>query len=266
MSRAPAQDGPTAAGRDGAVRLGRGVLWRVFWRSLFLQAAWNPRGMQNVGFAWALLPALERLYPGGEALTRATERHLSCFNTHPYAAAAILGGAIHHEARIARGEEPAERVVAFKSALMGPLAAVGDGFFWLSLRPALGALSTLVALLLGLWGVVLYLIGYNAIHLAMRARLFLAGLRQGDRVVEAVAASRLPYFGARLRLVAAACTGAAAGLFFFAFPGDFAAGPWGPVVGAGVFLGCHRLLAAGASAYALAYGVAALALFSRLVF
>ena len=39
------------------------ALLRVFFRSLFLQAAWNPRGMQNLGFADAMEPALADLYP-----------------------------------------------------------------------------------------------------------------------------------------------------------------------------------------------------------
>ena len=32
----------------------RSIRWRVFRRSLFLQASWNPKGMQNLGLAWAL--------------------------------------------------------------------------------------------------------------------------------------------------------------------------------------------------------------------
>src|SRR5690606_13799238 len=43
--------------------LGAGILARVFLRSLLLQASWNPRGMQNLGFAYAMWPALEHLYP-----------------------------------------------------------------------------------------------------------------------------------------------------------------------------------------------------------
>ena len=111
------------------------VLWRVFARSMFLQASWNPQGMQNLGLAYALFPALERLYPDPAAQMVVVRRHLAFFNTHPYVAAAIVGGVLFHEERIARGEESPERVTQFKAALMGPLAALGDGFFWLSLKP-----------------------------------------------------------------------------------------------------------------------------------
>ena len=241
------------------------TLWRVFWRSLFLQAAWNPKGMQNVGFAYAIYPALAELYPDPERLQAAAERHLSCFNTHPYAAAAIVGGAIHHEERIARGEQPAESVNAFKRSLMGPLAALGDGFFWFSLRPAMGALAALLSLVVGFWGALFYFAAYNAVHLLLRARFFVAGRRMGDEVVAAVAASRLPFFGERLRGLAAASAGAIAGLASLSFPPDFL-GLWSAVGAWGLFLAAYLLLAKGASPYALVYGAAALALFTGLVF
>ncbi|MGI5862277.1 MAG: PTS system mannose/fructose/sorbose family transporter subunit IID [Myxococcales bacterium] len=244
--------------------VGTFTLWRVFWRSLFLQAAWNPKGMQNIGFAYALYPALAELYPDPDRLQEATERHLCCFNTHPYAAAAIVGGAIYHEERIARGEEPPEAVNLFKQSLMGPLAALGDGFFWFSLRPAAGAFAALMSLVVGLWGAVVYLVGYNAVHLALRARFFVAGHRMGDEVVSAIAASRLPFFGERLRGLAAASAGAVAGLASLSFPR--AHGAWAVLGAWGLFAAAYVLLAKGASPYALAYGAAALALFIGLVF
>src|SRR3954469_8941076 len=50
-------------------------LLRVFFRSLFIQAAWNPRGMQNLGFASAMAPALADLHPDPEARSAAARRH-----------------------------------------------------------------------------------------------------------------------------------------------------------------------------------------------
>ncbi|TMA33943.1 MAG: PTS system mannose/fructose/sorbose family transporter subunit IID, partial [Deltaproteobacteria bacterium] len=83
---------------------------RVFLRSLFLQASWNPRGMQNVGFADAIGPALTELYPEPAERAKAVARHLEFFNCHPYMAAAILGGAVRLEERVASGELPAQTV------------------------------------------------------------------------------------------------------------------------------------------------------------
>jgi len=192
---------------DALPRIPRIVLFRVFLRSLLLQASWNPKGMQNLGLAYALYPALEVLYPERTALQAAVQRHLAFFNTHPYSAAAILGGVLYHERRIAAGQEPPSQAVAFKAALMGPLAALGDGFFWLSLKPAAGALSAALVPWLGLWAVLLFLVLYNAVHFSLRGWLFRLGLEQGDGLVVSLSRVRLPQRGALLRNLAAACAG-----------------------------------------------------------
>ncbi|MFL5343884.1 MAG: PTS system mannose/fructose/sorbose family transporter subunit IID [Hyalangium sp.] len=193
-----------------APTLSRSVLLRVFLRSLALQASWNPKGMQNLGLAYSLFPALEQLYPEKKEQEAAVQRHLVFFNTHPYVAAAIVGGVLNHEQRIARGEETPDKVVAFKAALMGPLAALGDGFFWLSLKPAVGAVCAALVPLLHAWAALLFLFLYNLVHLTLRARFYWLGLELGDRLVEAVARANLPSRGARLRSIAAACAGGTA--------------------------------------------------------
>ncbi|MBI5548158.1 MAG: PTS system mannose/fructose/sorbose family transporter subunit IID [Deltaproteobacteria bacterium] len=266
------RDAPTS---PAPRQLSRRTLRQVFWRSLFLQAAWNPKGMQNLGFAYALYPALAELYPDAAKLAQATERHLCCFNSHPYFAATIVGGAVHHEERIAQGEEPPEAVNAYKQSLMGPLAALGDGFFWLSLRPACGAVASLVALGLvsagkplaaALAGVGTYLVSYNAVHLAMRARFFAQGYLLGDAVVERIAASRLAAIGQRLRVLATVAAGAAGGLSALALPWEPQHEPWAALGAAGLFAACHGALAKGISPYLLAYAATALALCFGLFF
>lgn len=241
--------------------LGRMIQWRVFMRSLFLQASWNPQGMQNLGLAYALFPALQALYPDPERQMAAVRRHLVFFNTHPYVAAAIVGGVLNHEERIASGEESPERVVAFKAALMGPLAALGDGFFWLSLKPAVGALSAALVPLLEEWAAVLFLVLYNAVHLTMRARLFRMGLTLGDRLVEAVAQANLPTRGAKLRVIAAASAGGLAAYLALAF-GALQGGMLGPMLAFGcLVLGVlsYQLVGRRVSTYALLYVSATLA-------
>jgi mannose PTS system EIID component len=219
---------PTAAGAApiqgevSSLGLSGWTLWRVFFRSLFLQASWNPQGMQNLGLAYAVFPALQKLYPDPQKLSEALARHLAFFNTHPYVGAAIVGGVLHHEAKIARGEEPPATVDNFKAALMGPLAALGDGFFWLSLRPAVGAVAAALVPLFhagstrvsGRWvpwlhagAPLLFLLLYNVVHLTLRAKLFRLGLRRGDGLVEELGRQNLPARGARLRAVAAASAG-----------------------------------------------------------
>jgi PTS system mannose-specific IID component len=191
-------------------RVPKATLARIFWRCLFLQAAWNRRGMQNLGFAYAIDPALRALYPDAARREEALARHLRFFNCHPYMAAAILGGAIHHEERVAAGAEPGAQPLLYKQTLQGPLAAVGDGFFWTALRPFFGAVAALGALLAGWPAIVGAVLVYNVIHLALRVRLFRAGYRSGDAVVSDIARLDLPVVADRLRASGAALCGVAA--------------------------------------------------------
>lgn len=197
-------------------RVRRLTLARSFLRVLFLQAGWNRRGMQNLGFAYAILPALEDLHPDADERRAALTRHLGFFNCHPYMAAAILGGAIHHEERVARGEEPASTPQVYKQTLQGPLAALGDGFFWTALRPFFGALAAVGALAFGWPAVVLSLTIYNSIHLTLRIGMFRDGYLQGDAVVGSIARLSLPVVADRLRHAAATLCGFAAAVVVLA--------------------------------------------------
>jgi PTS system mannose-specific IID component len=166
--------------------------------------------MQSLGLVYALSPALVALYPDLELRQSAFKRHLAPFNTHPYSAAAIVGGILFHEQRIARGEVSAEVVERFKSTLMGPLAALGDVFFWRSFRPAVGAVSVALVPAIGAWAAVVYIVAYNAVHLVTRYRLFRWGLALGDELIPKVKTLRVPLWSQRFRMVAAGAAGGVA--------------------------------------------------------
>ena len=80
-----------------------------------------------------MTPALTRLYEGDQ-LKDALARHLEFFNSHPYMTGALLGASIRMEEAIARGERQPQDVQNFKRFMQGPMAAIGDSFFWSSLH------------------------------------------------------------------------------------------------------------------------------------
>src|SRR5205807_886942 len=83
----------------------------------------------------------------------------------PALAAAILGGAVRLEERVANGEARPQIVSSFKSALGPPFAALGDGFFWLALRPVAALAAAATQPFLGMGCVLVFLVLYNAVHL-----------------------------------------------------------------------------------------------------
>ena len=140
---------------------------KVWWRSQFLQGSWNYERMQNLGWAYSLIPAIKKLYTTKEDQAAALERHLEFFNTHPYVAAPIMGVTLALEEERANGVEIDDAAIqGVKIGMMGPLAGIGDPVFWFTVRPILGALGASLAASGNLVGPLLYFFGWNAIRMA----------------------------------------------------------------------------------------------------
>jgi PTS system mannose-specific IID component len=177
-----------------APTIGAWTLARVLWRTFFLQAAANYERMQNVGVAYALAPVLARLYTG-EARAEALKRHLGFYNSHPYLAAAVIGACIRLEVQVARGELPPAMVEGVKRMTMGPLAAIGDSFFWSSLRPFAGAWAA-GGLLWGVpWAPLVALALYNGFHLGVRVYGLVVGYQAGEAVITRLTVFQLARYG-----------------------------------------------------------------------
>ena len=140
---------------------------KVWWRSTFLQGSWNYERMQNLGWAYAMIPAIKKLYTKKEDQVAALERHLEFFNTHPYVASPILGVTLALEEERANGAEIDDTAIqGVKIGMMGPLAGIGDPVFWFTVRPILGALGASLAMTGNIVGPLLFFIGWNAIRMA----------------------------------------------------------------------------------------------------
>jgi mannose/fructose/N-acetylgalactosamine-specific phosphotransferase system component IID len=131
------------------------MFFPIFLRSFFIQAGWNYEKFQNLGFAFAMLPALKRIYPPGGKLNAAVKRHLGIFNTQPYMAGFVLGNMtkIEEEAGPDGPSEAVEKkMLEVKAALAAGFAAIGDRFFWGRLKPMTTQLCIAVWLLAGFHG------------------------------------------------------------------------------------------------------------------
>ena len=149
------------------IQLSKSDRKKVWWRSQFLQGSWNYERMQNLGWAYSLIPAIKKLYTTKEDQAAALERHLEFFNTHPYVAAPIMGVTLALEEERANGVEIDDAAIqGVKIGMMGPLAGIGDPVFWFTVRPILGALGASLAASGNLVGPLLFFFGWNAIRMA----------------------------------------------------------------------------------------------------
>ena len=149
------------------IQLSKSDRQKVWWRSQFLQGSWNYERMQNLGWAYSLIPAIKKLYTKKEDQAAALERHLEFFNTHPYVAAPIMGVTLALEEERANGTEIDDAAIqGVKIGMMGPLAGIGDPVFWFTVRPILGALGASLAATGNIVGPLLFFFGWNAIRMS----------------------------------------------------------------------------------------------------
>ena len=158
---------------------------KVWWRSTFLQGSWNYERMQNLGWAYALIPAIKKLYTSKEDQAAALQRHLEFFNTHPYVAAPIIGVTLALEEERANGAEIDDTAIqGVKIGMMGPLAGVGDPVFWFTIRPILGALGASLAMAGNIVGPLLFFFGWNIIRMAFLWYTQELGYRAGSEITK----------------------------------------------------------------------------------
>ena len=144
--------------------------------------------MQSLGFAYALQPVLKRLYQEDpEEYRSRLNRHMEYFNTQPYLASFILGAVAHVEEDRAAGLGKASDVSSMKSALMPPLGALGDSFFWGGLKPLVSVIAVTALLAGAWWASLLFLLLYNIGHLWLRAGALVWGYRSAGDVVALMA-------------------------------------------------------------------------------
>jgi len=155
----------------------------VWFRSFFLQGSWNYERMQNGGWAFAMIPAIKRLYKTKEDRAAALERHLEFFNTHPYVASPVLGVTLALEEERANGM-PIDNVTiqGVKVGMMGPLAGIGDPVFWFTVRPILGALAASLAMTGNILGPIIFFVAWNIIRMGFMWYTQEFGFKAGSRI------------------------------------------------------------------------------------
>jgi len=143
------------------VELSKKELNKVFWRSYQALGCYTYDKQQGISYMRALLPALQKLYPDPEDLKEALIRHNVMFNTTCAFVPFCLGITCAMEEEYANAPEGSfdpQSISSVKIALMGPLAGIGDSFFWGTFRVIACGIGAPLAAAGNLLGVVLYLL------------------------------------------------------------------------------------------------------------
>lgn len=168
-------------------------LWKVFLNQLTIRGANNYERQQNAGFTQSMIPVVEKLYDDPEEKKEAYARHMEYFLTQDMVSAIPVGVATAMEERYAtEGDIDPDSINAVKTALMGPLAGLGDSLLNGTARPILAGLAiSLITAGMGWIGPIFFVIGMSIISLGVRYLGVFQGYKQGVKFVEKIQTSGL---------------------------------------------------------------------------
>lgn len=141
----------------------------TYLRSMTLEWSWNYERQGNMGYCYAMIPALNKIYDKKEDRAKAYQRHLEFFNITPWIVTFVLGISIAMEEENAKNPDFDEQSINnVKIALMGPLSGIGDSIFWGTLRVIATGVGTSLAMNGNILGPILFLLIFNIPALLVR--------------------------------------------------------------------------------------------------
>lgn len=154
---------------------------------MLIQGSMNFERMHNLGIIYILLPALKVIYKDEEKLKEVVKGHLEFYNCHPYMSSFVLGTVIKLEEKRQRGELPNGNFISgVKTGMMGPLAAMGDLFFWRTLRPIAAVIAVTFALNGYLYAPLVFLVLYNIPHIYIRVAGVFLGYKEDVKIIKKI--------------------------------------------------------------------------------
>ncbi len=108
------------------------------------QTPFNYETMQSGGFVYAMQPVIEKLYDDKAVVAEKYKSYFKFYNTHPWMGNLILAVAIAIEQT--KQEDATKTAVDLRTALMGPLAGLGDSIIWIIPTTVMGAIAAYMAI------------------------------------------------------------------------------------------------------------------------
>ncbi|MGL4742729.1 MAG: PTS system mannose/fructose/sorbose family transporter subunit IID, partial [Sarcina sp.] len=157
-----------------------------------MEWSWNYERQANMAYAYAMIPIIEKLYKTDKDRALALKRHLEFFNTTPHISTLMLGISTAMEENNSKTEDFDESSINnVKVGLMGPLAGIGDSFFWGTLRVLATGIGTSLALEGNILGPILFILVFNIPHLLLRYFSMMGGYKLGSGILDKIQKSGL---------------------------------------------------------------------------
>ncbi len=170
--------------------LGKKELSAIYFKSFGLEGPFIYSRLQAIGWCRSMLPAIEKLYDTDEERCAAVNRHLEFFNSNPEFSTFIMGisASMEEQNAVEQGFDTAS-INNVKAGLMGPLAGIGDSFWWGIVKTVASGIGCQFAMQGNVLGPILFLLVFNIPHWAIRYILTFKGYELGHRVLDMMAES-----------------------------------------------------------------------------
>lgn len=165
--------------------LSRKDLLKTWWRWIcWAQRCYNYERLMGLGFCQAISNVIEKLYPDKEEKSAALTRHMRFYNTENNWGAMILGTTCALEEERALGQPVSTEIIDnTKSALMGPLAGIGDSITQSIVKVILLGIAIELASAGNVLGPILFVVGFTVYCLVVSYCTFFSGYRLGRNAV-----------------------------------------------------------------------------------
>lgn len=160
----------------------RGFWYWQFWAMSTL----SYEKLEANGFAHSMIPIAERLYgKGTKEFAECLDRHTVFYNTEPQTGSIVNGIVASMEEGRANGENVDDSAIhTIKSALMGPIAGIGDSVVQGILIPLLLSIGMSMSTSGSPSGVIFYIIVYNVVMLSLSYYLYKSGYKMGVNAID----------------------------------------------------------------------------------
>ncbi len=168
----------------------KGDMRKCFMRSCTLDASWNYERMQNLAFAYMMIPIIRRVYKSKEDISKALQRHLEFFSTTPHLCTLLVGilGAMEEQNAL-EDDFDESSINAVKASLMGPMAAIGDSLIWGTLRIIAAGIAISFSQNGNILGPILFFLIVNVPCFALRHICLKRGFKFGTQFLKTVGSS-----------------------------------------------------------------------------